>query len=138
MVDFCMSHAAVGQRSAHSPQCTHRSSSLTMTREVCGRAADTYSAWVWFLAGACRRVRRPHAVVARLHILVNGNRGLMPVLDGPDDVLGSEGRVAAEVNALARGTKGVFVDDRHAPLVELDAEIALDPRKGVFLADREN
>src|SRR5262245_2333493 len=33
--DFCMSHAAVGQRSAQSPQCTHRSSSLTMTRPVC-------------------------------------------------------------------------------------------------------
>src|SRR5277367_1909710 len=29
--DFCMSQAAVGQRSAHSPQCTHRSSSLTIT-----------------------------------------------------------------------------------------------------------
>ena len=35
IVDFCMSQAAVGQRSAHRPQCTHRSSSLTMTRPVC-------------------------------------------------------------------------------------------------------
>ena len=44
MVDFCMSQAAVGQRSAHSPQCTQTSSSLTMTRAVCGSAAETYSA----------------------------------------------------------------------------------------------
>ena len=39
--NFCMSHAAVGQRSAHSPQCTQRSSSLTITRPVCGSAAET-------------------------------------------------------------------------------------------------
>ncbi len=45
MVDFCMSQAAVGQRSAHNPQCTQTSSSLTMTRPVCGSAAETYSAW---------------------------------------------------------------------------------------------
>ena len=44
IVDFCMSQAAVGQRSAHKPQCTHTSSSLTMTRPVCGSALDTYSA----------------------------------------------------------------------------------------------
>src|SRR5690242_20859564 len=42
--DFCMSHAAVGQRSAHRPQCTHRSSSLTMTRAVCFSGDDTYKA----------------------------------------------------------------------------------------------
>src|SRR5690606_13372685 len=39
--DFCMSHAPVGQRSAHSPQCTHRFSSLIITRAVCFSAADT-------------------------------------------------------------------------------------------------
>ena len=32
--DFCMSQAPVGQRSAHSPQWRHTSSSLTMTRPV--------------------------------------------------------------------------------------------------------
>jgi hypothetical protein len=52
-----MSQAAVGQRSAHSPQCTHRSSSFTMTRPVCGRAADTYSGCARLRAGALRRVR---------------------------------------------------------------------------------
>ena len=31
---FCMSHAPVGQRSAHSPQCRHTSSSFTITRPV--------------------------------------------------------------------------------------------------------
>ena len=30
-----------------------------------------------------------------------------------------------------------LVDDRHAPLVELDADVALDPRERVLLADRD-
>ena len=34
MVNFIMSQAPVGQRSAQSPQCRQRSSSLTMTRRV--------------------------------------------------------------------------------------------------------
>ena len=38
-----MSQAAVGQRSAHSPQCTQTSSSFTITRPVCGSAPDTNS-----------------------------------------------------------------------------------------------
>ena len=42
-VNFCMSQAPVGQRSAHSPQCRQTSSSLTMTRPVL-RASETYSA----------------------------------------------------------------------------------------------
>ena len=33
-VNFCMSHAPVGQRSAQSPQCKQRSSSLAMIRPV--------------------------------------------------------------------------------------------------------
>jgi hypothetical protein len=40
-VDFCMSQAAVGQRSAHSPQCTQTSSSFTITRPVCFSGALT-------------------------------------------------------------------------------------------------
>src|SRR5688572_32284959 len=32
--NFCMSHAPVGQRSAHRPQCRQTSSSFTMTRCV--------------------------------------------------------------------------------------------------------
>src|SRR5205823_2656620 len=38
--NFCISQAAVGQRSAHRPQCTQTSSSLTMMRPVCGSGAD--------------------------------------------------------------------------------------------------
>ena len=55
MVDFCISQAAVGQRSAHRPQCTQTSSSLTMTRPVCGSASDTYSGCVALVAGAFSR-----------------------------------------------------------------------------------
>src|SRR5438128_11730709 len=62
----------------------------------------------------------------------------MAVLDRPDDVLRSEGGIAAEEHAGARGLKSHLVDDRHVPFVELDAEIALDPREGVLLADRED
>ena len=29
------------------------------------------------------------------------------------------------------------IDLRHAPLVELETEVALDPRKGILLADRD-
>ena len=42
-VDFCMSHAPVGQRSAHSPQCTHKFSSFSITRAVCLSGAETKS-----------------------------------------------------------------------------------------------
>ena len=38
-----MSQAPVGQRSAHRPQCTHTSSSFTITRFVCTSASETYS-----------------------------------------------------------------------------------------------
>src|SRR5690606_36351913 len=69
---------------------------------------------------------------------MNRDRGLMAVLDGPDDVLRPEGRVAAEEYAGARRFERHRIDDRHAPLVELDAEIALDPRERVLLADRED
>ena len=54
----------------------------------------------------------------------------------PDDVLRAERGVAAEEHAGTRRRHGDLVDHGHAPLVELDADVALDPRKGVFLADR--
>src|SRR6202044_3719794 len=62
MVDFCMSQAAVGQRSAHRPQCTQTSSSLTMTRAVCGSGAETYSACERLVAGAVRWLRNSVSV----------------------------------------------------------------------------
>lgn len=39
--NFCMSHAAVGQRSAQRPQWRQTSSSLTMIRFVCGNTSET-------------------------------------------------------------------------------------------------
>src|SRR5690606_30651255 len=66
------------------------------------------------------------------------DRGLMAVLDGPDDVLRPERRVASEEDAGQRRLERDGVDDRDVPLVELDAEIALDPRERILLADREH
>ena len=71
-------------------------------------------------------------------VLVDRDRGLVAVLDGPDDVLRPERGVTAEENALARRLESDLVQLRHVPLVELDAEVALDPGKRVFLADRED
>ena len=61
-----MSQAAVGQRSAHRPQCTQTSSSLTMTRPVCFSGAETYKAWVTFFAGASHGQRMDEADFAAL------------------------------------------------------------------------
>ena len=49
-----MSQAPVGQRSAHSPQCRHTSSSFTMARPVFN-PCWTYRSCVRFRAGAFRR-----------------------------------------------------------------------------------
>ena len=57
-VDFCMSQAPVGQRSAHSPQCTHRFSSLSITRAVCLSGADTKSCCSASSRAALRRARQ--------------------------------------------------------------------------------
>src|SRR5665213_426474 len=62
----------------------------------------------------------------------------MAMFDGPDNVLRSPRRVAPEEDSGKRGLAGNLVDDGHAPFIELDAEIALDPGEGVFLADSEN
>ena len=73
-----------------------------------------------------------------LAVIVDGDGGLMAVLDGPDDVLRSPGRVAAEEDAVARALHGLLVHHGHVPLVELDADVALDPGERVFLADGED
>ena len=62
----------------------------------------------------------------------------MAVLDGPDDIFGAKRRVAAEENTLAATHHCRLIDDRAFPFVEFDAEISLDPRKGVVLADCQN
>src|SRR5471032_1126782 len=62
----------------------------------------------------------------------------MSLFDRPDDVLGPERGVAAEKDSRPRRLKSFGIDERHVPLVKLDAQITLDPRKCIFLADREN
>ena len=69
---------------------------------------------------------------------VDRNGGLMAVLHRPDDVLRAERRVAAEKHLRQRRLKGDLVHLGHVPLVEFDADVALDPGKGVLLADGEN
>ena len=73
-----------------------------------------------------------------LTVLVNGDRGLMTVLDGPDDVERTPRRIAAEKHTSPRTFHRCLVNDGHLPLVELDADIALDPRERIVLPDREN
>ena len=69
--------------------------------------------------------------------LVDRERGLVAVRDRPDDVLGSEGGVAAEEHLRVGRAEGLGIDLGHVPLVELDADVALDPGEGVLLADRD-
>ena len=69
--------------------------------------------------------------------LVDRERGLVAVRHRPDDVLRPEGGVAAEEHLGVGRAHGPGIDLGHAPLVELDADVALDPGKGVLLADRD-
>src|SRR5579864_2789419 len=59
----------------------------------------------------------------------------MAVRHGPDDVLRPERRVAAEeyfrIGRLVRHR----IDDRHVPLVEFKADVALDPGESILLTD---
>src|SRR5690606_11590836 len=80
-----------------------------------------------FRAGKHYLARQPIAKRAVLAMEMHRDRGLMAVLDGPDDVLRPEHRVASEEDAGQRRLERDGVDDRDVPLVELDAEIALDP-----------
>ncbi len=61
----------------------------------------------------------------------------MAVGDRPDDVLRAEGGVAAEIDPGVGGAHGLGIDLGHVPLVELDADVALDPGERVLLADRD-
>src|SRR4051812_27450180 len=71
-------------------------------------------------------------------MLVNGDCGFVSVCNGPDDVLRAPRGVATEEHALACRLEGGFVDGGHVPLVELDADVALDPRECVVLPDGED
>src|SRR5690606_5227577 len=66
---------------------------------------------------------------------IDGDGRLVALGHGGDDVGGAEGRVATEEHLGIGGLEGVLVELGHAPLVEHDADIPLDPGEGVFLAD---
>ena len=83
-------------------------------------------------------VRRPIGERNALAMIVDRDRRLMAVLDRPDDVLRSPRRVAAEEHAGMRRLHRRLVDDRHPVRVEVDADVALDPRERVLLPDGEN
>src|SRR5438270_7302267 len=68
---------------------------------------------------------------------VDRDRRLMAVRDGPDNVLRPERRVPAEEHVGQGRLHRLRIDLGHAPAIELDADVALDPREGVFLADRD-
>src|SRR5262245_15478823 len=71
-------------------------------------------------------------------MLVDRDRRLVSMRDCPDDVLRPPRRVAAEEYAGARRLHGDTVDDGHSMFVEVDTDVALDPRERILLADREN
>ena len=58
----------------------------------------------------------------------------MAVGDSGDNILRAEGGVAAKKHLRVGGLEGRPVDNRHVPLVELYAQVALDPGEGVLLA----
>src|SRR5690606_8162138 len=66
---------------------------------------------------------------------IDRNGGLMTLGNCGDDVLGAKGRVAAEEHFRVGRLVSDFVNDRHIPFAEVEADIALDPRKRVFLPD---
>ena len=70
--------------------------------------------------------------------LCKRDRRLVTVFHRPDDVLRAERGVAAEKDVRPRRLERDRVDLGHVPLVELQAQVVLDPGKGVLLADRED
>ncbi len=83
-------------------------------------------------------VGRPLGERRALAMVVDRDRRLMSVLDGPDDVLRSPRGVAAEEDARRGRHHRRPIHHRHPVLVELDPDVALDPRERVLLADRED
>ena len=67
--------------------------------------------------------------------LVDRHRRFVAVRDRPDDVFRPEGGVAAEEDLWMGRAHGAGIDLGHAVAVELDADVALDPRERVLLAD---
>src|SRR5437762_3177763 len=65
-----------------------------------------------FLAREVYDRRRALAEVLAVQELIYGNRRIVPVSYGPDNVLGSEGGVSPEEDLRLRGLHGDLVDDR--------------------------
>src|SRR6267378_3292980 len=89
------------------------------------------------LAREVHHRRRTLLEVLAVEELVDRDRRVVAVRHGPDDVLGSECRVAAEEDFRLRGLHGHFVHDRHAVLVELNSHVPLDPGEGILLPHRD-
>src|SRR5580692_5026558 len=87
------------------------------------------------LAGDGNLWRRPDIDVLAAAEAIDRDRSFAAVRHRPDDILRSERSIAAEENLRIGGRHGLWIDLRHVPLVELNAAIAFDPRKRIFLAD---
>src|SRR6267143_2027758 len=81
--------------------------------------------------------RRPLVYVLAVAQFVDRDRGVVAVRNGPDDILRPERGVAAEENIRQARLHRLGIDLGHAPAVEFDADVALDPRKGVLLSYRD-
>src|SRR6516165_4785499 len=68
---------------------------------------------------------------------VDRDRGVVAVGNGPDDVLRPKRGVAAKEYFRQGRLHRLRIDLRHVPAVKLDADVALDPREGVLLTDRD-
>ena len=73
-----------------------------------------------------------------LAVVVDGDRRLVAVLDGPDDVRRPERSVAAEEHTGPGRHERRLIDDGHVPLAELQADVPFDERKRIVLPDGEN
>src|SRR5580658_4785756 len=88
-----------------------------------------------FLADQIDQRRRALGDILTAAEFVDRNRRVMAMGYGPDDVFGPEGGITAEEHSGQGRLHRFGVDHRHAPAIEFEADIALDPRKGVLLAD---
>ncbi len=79
--------------------------------------------------------RRPGRNILASAEQVDGHRGLVTMRDGPDDVLRTEGGVTAEEDVWNGRLMRPRLQLRQTPAVELQADVALDPGKGVLLPD---
>ena len=68
---------------------------------------------------------------------MNRNRGLVTMLNRPNDVFRPEGSVTAKKHTIPCRLMSCFIDDGHIPLVKSNSNIPLYPLKSIFLPNRE-